>query len=637
MVKYTDFFSLISSDNVSPVAGVFMTYGFDAELFEKHILPDFLGVIGNPEESELRFRNQIAMRLKEVPVTVISDARQYGGGQTFLYDHIAIKEQIFHPKFYLLLYPDYLRVIVGSCNITKSGLCYNAETVWSHDIQIFEASGMIAPFKKILKWMIENYRMASNDAIHEVMKFLDQCVEEELFPQIISTINEHSAFYQYFSKMALIREKCKRINIISPFFENDRESAMEHTLLMEFTEAFFISNPEATMRIFFPAIKKDTGKGYKVTAPVNILHELLEKYKNVELYVINREWEREDDEPVLRTLHAKLIIAEYANGQKLTMSGSINFTRNAMRSTLEGLRNIEISVVEYGKSKFMLPVSSRTYIEQLEYDDKKINSKPIEIFINEVLYDTGKLTIIFDTEKIIVPFRIDYQEVTIYEIDKCTERTIDIFDFHLKRSMDIKVICEEYEFYYPIYVVNKEIFISDDLKLSYQIDMGDIIDYLAGKYKSISEIERLKRIKNENGVDTSNAMGVYFRHNLQRYFKALGTLKAGLESPFYSEQAFRYYLTGPVGLKTLIKFIMDDYKNEIASKSETFVFTIEIENIIQHLRFQEDRLESEYKKELLENILSEAVFMRKQIYKEANKTMKNQYEVLLFEYGLEVK
>lgn len=637
MVKYTDFFSLIGSDNVNPVAGLFMTYGFDAELFEKHILPNFLGVLGNPEDSELRFRNQIATRLKEVPVTVMSDARQYGGGQTFLYEHTSIKEQIFHPKCYILLYPDYLRVIIGSCNITKAGLCYNAETVWYQDIHIFESSGMTKSLKMILEWMIEKYGMAGNDSIHEITKFLLQCGDDDTFPQLISTINDHSAFYQYFSKMALVREKCKRINIISPFFESDRESAMEHTLLVEFADSFFLNNPDATMRIFFPAIKKETGKGYKVTAPVNILHELSNKYKNVELFVINREWEREEDDPVLRTLHAKLIIAEFSDGQKLTMSGSINFTINAMRSYFQSLRNIEISVIELGKSRLMLPNASRTYIELLEYDDKKINSIPIEIFIKQVIYDSGKLILRFDTEKASIPFRIEYQEVGIYETEKCPEETVIISDFRIKRSLDIKVICAEYEFYYPIYVANKEVFISDDLKLTYQIEMGDIIDYLAGKYKSVSEIERLKRIKTENGVVEVNGISVYFRHNLQRYYKALGAIKMGLEAPFYSEQAFRSYLYGPVGLKALVKFIVDDYQSGIAANSATFVFVVEIENIICHLHFQEDRLEQEYKKNMLKNILSEAVAIRKIIYSNASKTMKNQYDILLVEYGLEVR
>ena len=49
-------------------------------------------------------------------------------------------------------------------------------------------------------------------------------------------------------------------------------------------------------------------------------------------------------------------------------------------------------------------------------------------------------------------------------------------------------------FYVPILIPNKEGIITDDLKLHFEFGMKDIIDYLAGNYKSISELERMKRI-----------------------------------------------------------------------------------------------------------------------------------------------
>ena len=112
MIKYTDFFELIDNGGNLPIAALFMTYGFDAELFEHHILPSFLGIVDNPRENELRFRNQIALKLKEIPVGVISDAKQFNGGRTFLYDHITVQSETFHPKCYMLLFKEYLRVIM---------------------------------------------------------------------------------------------------------------------------------------------------------------------------------------------------------------------------------------------------------------------------------------------------------------------------------------------------------------------------------------------------------------------------------------------------------------------------------------------------------------------------------------------
>lgn len=390
------------------------------------------------------------------------------------------------------------------------------------------------------------------------------------------------------------------------------------------------------MRLYFPAIVKETGRGYKVTAPVNILHEVSKEYKNIELYVVNREWVREDGEPVPRTLHAKLIVAELEDNRKMILSGSVNFTSNAMRSNLTSLRNIEVGVVECGKSKFILPPATRTYIEELEYEDKKIANEPKHIFIETVVYDKGSLKILLDAKKAEIPFKIEYQDAVITEvIEQKTEVIIN--NFKLKRAMDVKFICKTYEFYFPITILNNDDFISDDLKLSFQINMKDIIDYLAGKYKSVSEIERVKKLRLENTTTINAGMSVYFRHNLHRYFKALGALKSGLEEPFYSEAAFKNYLFNPIGLKALINFIVEDYKTGIAAQAETFMFIVEIENVIRHLKFNEDRLEESFKIKLLKEIIEEAVSIRKKIYMKGNNSLKKRYDVLLLEYGLEVR
>ena len=145
----------------------------------------------------------------------------------------------------------------------------------------------------ILNWMMSEYSLVKNDAMREIIKYFNSCAGSNSMPHILSTVNEHSVFHQYFSKMDEVGEKCRQITVVSPFFENDRERAVEGSLLMDFADTFMKKYPDSKMRFFFPAIKSESGKGYKVTAPVNIFHEVCKKYKNTELYVINKEWERE--------------------------------------------------------------------------------------------------------------------------------------------------------------------------------------------------------------------------------------------------------------------------------------------------------------------------------------------------------
>ena len=634
MIKYTDFFDLINADKEVPVAALFMTYGFDAELFEHHILAAFLGVIGNVDENELRFRNQIAMKLREVPVTVISDGKQYNGGRTFLYDHITISEHTFHPKCYILLYQTFLRVIIGSCNITKVGLCYNAETVWHEDIVQDKPTSTGGNLKEILKLITENYNIQDNDAIKEIIRFLNKCKYENEFPKLLSTLNKNSVFTNYFNELNGLKEECNAISILSPFYENDRDKAMEKTLLLEFAKKFKTEYPKARIKIYFPAARNENEKLFRVTAPVNIFGELCSRYKDTELNVIHKEWEREDDEPVLRTLHAKIIMLEFKDGKKLILSGSINFTNNAMRSKAGSLRNIEIGVLEYGSFNFSLPQSTKVKINELSYEERELPETSITPFVESAVLDGSQLIIKLIKDKQVVPFKIEYQNRIIYETEKAQE-IITINLFKLNRSQDLYFVCSEYGFYVPIMILRKEDFESEDLQLSVKLEMQDVIDYLAGQYKSVSEIERLKRVQRIKDKEIAGGLTVYFRHNLQRYYKAMASLKQGLEMPYYSEMAFKSYLSNPIGLKSLIGLIVGDFKQGLSGNEEVFLFLAEIENVINNLHYQEDPLEKEFKDNELVKIIAEPLSIRKEIYKKSTKAVRKQFDVLLKTYGLE--
>ena len=115
----------------------------------------------------------------------------------------------------------------------------------------------------------------------------------------------------------------------------------------------------------------------------------------------------------------------------------------------------------------------------------------------------------------------------------------------------------------------------------------------------------------------------------------MASLKQGLEMPYYSETAFKSYLSNPIGFKSLISLIVEDFKQGVAGNEETFLFLIEIENVIRNLNYQEDPLEKEFKDNELSKIIAEPLSIRKDIYNKSTKTVKRQFDVLLKTYGLE--
>lgn len=635
-IEYTDFFEIINPHNENAVAAVFTTYGFEAELFEKHILPDLLSIIGNATENELRFRNEIALRLREVPVTVFSDESQYRGGRTFMYEHITVRDWTFHPKFHMLLYPDYLRVIIGSCNITKAGLCYNAETIWYADIVDGEPSSLTKEIKEVISWLEANI-VLENKAIQEIKRFLALQKNTNGFPKLIFPMRKQSPYRQFINALKNGDAKCKRLNIVSPFFENDckLESAMDSAVLMNFAKEFYKLYPDAKLRVFFPGAFISDGM-YSVNAPINILEELCKKYPKTELLVVNQKWKRDNEQDVNRMLHAKILLAELDNGCRLTMSGSTNFTRNAMMSTMDSLRNVEMSVLEYGKSSFMLPLAKKVRLSQLLFEQREVKELHQPIFIKEVYLENEQLHICIDCKNASYPFRIEYQNRILIDVVSDLESVVVITEFKISRSMDLHIACGKYDFYYPIRIVNMQEYETADLK-SLKLEMQDVIDYWAGKYKSVSEMEKVISMRQgkEKAVQVSGAM--YFRYNLQRYFKALETIKNALQEPFYSATAFDYCLNNPFGVKPIIDFIVDDYKTKESCDSETFFLIAELENVLLHLEYKEDRLAKEYKQLQFASLFAEAKEIQREIYKKARKKIRAQYDVLLRQYGLEVK
>ncbi|OOM78827.1 hypothetical protein CLOBL_20750 [Clostridium sp. BL-8] len=521
-MKYTDFFELVDNGGNKPIAAVFMTYGFDAGLFEHHILPAFLGIVDDPNENELRFRNQIALRLKEVPILVISDANQFNGGRTFLYDHIVVDTETFHPKCYLLLYKEFLRVIISSANITKSGLCYNAELVWHYDTYLDEEATLSNDINEILSFLQTKYNIHDVQAIKEIIKYLKQVNRIEGFPKVISTCAKESIFTRIIEEIKKCKGICKSMTIVSPFFENDKEKAMEGSLLVSFFNELIEIYPDVKIKICFPASFNDLENKYMVNAPIGIFQELDNKFKNINFFVVPKEWEREDEEAVPRTLHGKLIMVEFDNGYNLYLTGSVNFTNNAMRSKISKLNNIEVGVLNYTKSKLFIPDCTKVAVSKLKVIEKDIDENKKPYFVESAIFDGVDLTIKFKEDQMILPCEIKYSDHVIFKLIKKQDELI-INKFSLEKSQDIEIVCNDYSFFVPILIPNKDEIITEDLKLNFEFDMKDIIDYLAGRYRSLIELERMKRLSSQMKADSNLSINIYFRQNLQRFYKALSS------------------------------------------------------------------------------------------------------------------
>lgn len=117
-------------DAGQPLACIATTFGLHAKLLEEDLLPRFLGLRYDGNESERAFVVERELRLAEVPVHVLVDAGHADPTQSTLrwaQLPVRIPGAFQHAKVTLLLWEHSARLIVGSANLTLPGYRRNRE------------------------------------------------------------------------------------------------------------------------------------------------------------------------------------------------------------------------------------------------------------------------------------------------------------------------------------------------------------------------------------------------------------------------------------------------------------------------------------------------------------------------------
>lgn len=124
-----------SSDEISagaPVACIATTYTFDAAFYETELLPRFLGVKFDHTEREISFLVEREQALGTVRACVMVDHTCVDARQTTLrWDQLSVRvpSGAQHSKIVVLAWERWLRIIVSSANLTRSGYRKNREIV----------------------------------------------------------------------------------------------------------------------------------------------------------------------------------------------------------------------------------------------------------------------------------------------------------------------------------------------------------------------------------------------------------------------------------------------------------------------------------------------------------------------------
>jgi hypothetical protein len=111
-------------DPGEPLACVATTYSFEAPYLEQELLPRFLGLEFDSEESGRSFLVEREQKLQLAQVVVLVDQCHYDPRQssaTWLQLPVCVPGGVLHAKVTLLIWERFIRAIVASANLTKPG------------------------------------------------------------------------------------------------------------------------------------------------------------------------------------------------------------------------------------------------------------------------------------------------------------------------------------------------------------------------------------------------------------------------------------------------------------------------------------------------------------------------------------
>jgi len=140
----------------APVACIATTYTFDAAFFEVDLLPRFLGLKFDHTEREVSFLVERELALGTVRACVLVDHTCVDARQTTLrWDQMAVRvpSGAQHAKIVVLVWERWLRIIVSSANLTRTGYRRNREVAGVLDVFDGKGSMPLQPARDVLSFL----------------------------------------------------------------------------------------------------------------------------------------------------------------------------------------------------------------------------------------------------------------------------------------------------------------------------------------------------------------------------------------------------------------------------------------------------------------------------------------------------
>ncbi len=346
-----------------PLGCLATTYSFEADYFERFLLPRFLGLEFDPAESGESFLVEREKKLSLTQVIVLVNAAHYDPGQAsprWLQLPVRVPNGVLHAKVTLLVWENLIRVIIGSANLTRAGYRHNREV--ASVLDFYDSPDALAP-KSVLNDVLtflkklrrSNWLRAGEKAkarIDEVLNNADRLsrrwknlrddfgARELPRLRLATTMPTASGDGVPLSPLKTVRSlwgsrSARKVTVLTPFVGEPPDSAEKAIVALR------KSFPQRITQgcVAVPGQVLD-GRMWTLI-PGSFWDAWKRKWggpgKECNLWVVPR---RRDNEEVPRPLHAKGLVVENEDSI-LVMCGSSNFSVHGMGI---GIANVEANL-----------------------------------------------------------------------------------------------------------------------------------------------------------------------------------------------------------------------------------------------------------------------------------------------------
>lgn len=576
-------------DDAGEAIGCLATsFTFDSGEFEEECLSRFLQLSSNAKDEKTIQVLELETRLQQLgAVTAFVDAHNASGKRSPRWSiaPVHVAGAVFHPKVQLLVWSKWVRIIIGSANLSLSGLRYNTELAVSFDYADEQSSSLDFALD-VLKFFrrINKESMSSEKSQENVISLIDKA------EALLKGFSLYKPYYSYFfvptiPKGKSVLEQISEIRGSNSFVEAYVESPsfdLPETKNEAAEQVWSLLNGRSSEPLVTYNLqgRVDANGTYDIIAPKSLIVDGRADSTVIKVYEAKKS-DKGDFHG--RMLHSKLL-AFVGDKKSVILVGSSNFSTLGLGLSKKK-SNYEANVVflldsdkQTGRliNQLLLPSEevapeNASWLPDKTVDQAELIAKvPFPHFIQSIIFNSTS-----DESFYTISFTENSPEFiasapdgrSLDAITKNDKNKMILTVKHIVPHSDLKIEWEGSSALFPVSIESQDAIPAPDYLRN--LSLEDIVSLLSSNLPLQKALQRFLRKKKEEDekvvevvnphdrVDTSK----FILQRTRQFGWAISALKRQIENSPNTVEQLRWRLSGPVGVfavkDALFRFFQD--------------------------------------------------------------------------------